>query len=65
MKRLPYQQMILGLDRLLLNSRITDWQSTAQHADAIDEYIEQCGWSWKDIIDYMIKETEAKNELAN
>jgi hypothetical protein len=65
MKRIPYQQMIQGLDQLLFNFRITNQHTTEQYAEVIDEYLQDCQWSWDDIIEYMSKEKEGPNELAN
>jgi hypothetical protein len=64
MKRIPYEQMIQGLDQLLFNFRITNEQKVEQYATEIDDYLRDCQWTWDDIIEHLIKEQEPR-ELAN
>jgi hypothetical protein len=56
MKRIPYDQMMIGLDQLLLSNQITNHEQTILYAEAIDNYLASTGWSWDLIINYMIEE---------
>ena len=56
MKRIPYNQMMIGLDQLLLSNQITNHQQAEVYAEAIDNYLAATGWSFDDIIQHMIEE---------
>lgn len=58
MKRIPYNQMIMGLDQLFMGGKISNQEEAERRADTIDAYIEGCGWDWDSILDYIGEEYE-------
>jgi hypothetical protein len=52
MKKIPFDQMIIGLDNLFFK----DHYDVVKDADLIDAYIEGCGWDWGSILEYLSKE---------
>jgi hypothetical protein len=55
--KLSYQQMVVGLDKLFFCANLNESQSeTIERANTIEAYIESCGYTWKDITDYMANE---------
>lgn len=60
MKRIAWDEMILGLDRLLLGAGIDSYQTAEQHAAVIDAYLEASGWSWDMILQEMLNEQAPK-----
>ena len=56
MKRLSYEQMVLGLDQLFFGGKLSNQDEAVERADTIDAYIEACGWSWDSILEHMSHE---------
>lgn len=56
MKRLPYNQMVVGLDKLFFGYISKDDDQDQERLDTIEAYLEACGWSWDDIIKEMLHE---------
>jgi hypothetical protein len=52
MKQLPYNQMVIGLDKLFFT--LSD--STQDQLETIEAYLEGCGWSWDLILEEMCRE---------
>jgi hypothetical protein len=55
-KKIPYNQMIAGLDRLLFGSVLTNQQEAEDRIETIEAYLEGTGYCWDDIINRMIDE---------
>ncbi len=53
MPRIPFNKMLIGLDRLYL---MTSNLSPEEHAKLIDVYLEGCGWSLDDVLSEMCNE---------
>jgi len=60
MIRIAFDDMMRGLDRLLLGARIDSYQTAEQHAQVIDAYLEASGWSWDMILQEMLNEQAPK-----
>jgi hypothetical protein len=48
--------MLLGLDQLLFNNKIISQKQAEMFADAIDNYLQSCGWSFELILQQMLDE---------
>jgi hypothetical protein len=56
-KKIPFSQMILGLDKLFFgNGPETDEQLLGR-AGTIEAYIEGCGYTWDEVLDGICAET--------
>jgi hypothetical protein len=55
--RLPYSQMVLGLDKLFFGDRLDNIEDAENRIETIDAYMEACGWSWDDMLNYNEAET--------
>jgi len=56
MKRIPWSQFVIGLDRLFFGGKITTMEQAETRADTIDAYLEACGWDWDSVLDEMCRE---------
>lgn len=57
MKKIPFNQMIIGLDDLFFRGKpLQCIQDGMERVDTIEAYLEGCGWSWDDIISRMADE---------
>ena len=56
MKRIPYSQLVIGLDRLFFGGKITNQEQAGERAETIEAYLEGCGWDWDSVIDEMCRE---------
>jgi hypothetical protein len=56
MKRIPYSQLVIGLDKLFFGDHIDTQEQAEQRADTIDAYLEACGWNWDSILEEMCRE---------
>jgi hypothetical protein len=56
MKRIPYSQLVIGLDRLFFGGKITDMNQAEERAETIEAYLEGCGWDWDSILEEMCRE---------
>lgn len=56
MKRIPWAQFVLGLDRLMLGGQIATQAEAEERYDTIEAYLEACGWTWDLIIEEMCRE---------
>lgn len=50
--RLPYHQLVLGLDKLFFGDTLNNMQQAEERIDTIDAYMESCGWTWDELINY-------------
>ena len=51
--KLPYEQMVIGLDKLFFQGDLSNLQQATDRIDTIDAYLEACGWTWDDILKQM------------
>ncbi len=56
MKRIPWSQLTLELDRLFFSGHIANMEEAEQRADTIEAYLEACGWDWDSVIEEMSRE---------
>lgn len=59
MKKISYEQMIMGLDQLFMGGKISNQEEAERRADTIDAYLEGCGWDWDSILEAMSSEPES------
>ena len=52
MKRLSYNQMVLGLDQLFFSDKLENMEQAEERADTIEAYLESCGWTWDELLNY-------------
>lgn len=52
MKRLSYEQMIIGLDQLFFEGKLSSQIEAEERVDTIEAYIEACGWNWDSILEH-------------
>lgn len=52
MKRVPYEQFVIGLDNLFFGTKIENMEQAEERADTIDAYMEACGWTWDDLLNH-------------
>lgn len=55
-KRIPYQQLVLELDKLFFGGQITNRNQAEERAETIDAYLEACGWTWDLVLEEMCRE---------
>jgi hypothetical protein len=63
--RIPYNQMVIGLDRLMFHLPIENQQQAEDRAATIDAYLEACGYSWDDLIGGVLEETNSVPARTN
>lgn len=51
-KRIPYEQFVVGLDNLFFGRKLENLEQATEQADTIDAYMEACGWTWDDLLNY-------------
>lgn len=56
MKRLDWNQMIIGLDKLMLHGDIHNQQDAERQAALIETYLAGLGWTWDDVLKGMSDE---------
>jgi len=56
MKRIPFCQLIIELDRLFFGGQITNMEQAEERYETIEAFLEGCGWDWDSIIDEMCHE---------
>jgi hypothetical protein len=56
MKRIPYSQLVIELDKLFFGGQITNMEQAEERRETIEAYLEGCGWDWDSIIDEMCRE---------
>jgi len=66
-KRIPYQQLVLELDKLFFGGSITNRDQAEERADTIEEYLEACGWDWDSVLEEMCREetSQLQTKLDN
>lgn len=64
-RRLPYDQMIIELDKLFFGGTIENMEQAEDRADTIEAYLESCGWSWDAIVEHMANETSTLRDSYN
>jgi hypothetical protein len=55
-KRISYQELVIGLDKLFFGGQISNQEQAEERADTIDAYLEACGWTWDLILQEMCRE---------
>lgn len=48
-KRIPYDQLVIGLDKLFFARKLENMEQAEEQADIIEAYMEACGWTWDDL----------------
>jgi hypothetical protein len=61
MRRVPFSQMVIGLDKMFFGTQLGGMHATSLQADAIDQYLVNCGWDWDSVIEYMCNEQDLNN----
>jgi hypothetical protein len=57
MKKIPFDQMIIGLDDLFFRGKpLQTIQDGIERVDTIEAYLEATGYTWDDILDHMLAE---------
>lgn len=51
-KRIPYEQFVIGLDNLFFGRKLENMEQATEQADTIEAYMEACGWTWDDLLNY-------------
>jgi len=64
MKRIPYQKLVIGLDKLIFGGQITSQEEAEERVETIDAYLEACGWDWDSILEEMYRE-ETDSPIKN
>ncbi len=57
--KIPYSQMIMGLDALFFGGELKNDQDALERADTIDAYLEGCGYTWDDVLEGMCHEEDS------
>ncbi len=67
MKRIPWSQLTLELDRLFFGGHITNMDEAQERAETIEAYLEACGWNWDAYIEELCREetSELQTKLDN
>ena len=67
MKRVPYSQMSMGLEKLFFEGDLSTDELAMERADTIDAYIEACGWNWNQVLEEMGREenSEIPSQVCN
>jgi hypothetical protein len=67
MKRIPWSQLTLELDRLFFGGHIANMTEAEQRADTIEAYLEACGWTWDLVLEEMSREetSDIQTEPSN
>jgi type I site-specific restriction endonuclease len=66
MKRIPYSQLVIGLDQLFFGGKIENMEQAEERADTIDAYLEANGWDWDSVLEEMSRETpQLQSKLRN
>lgn len=58
MVRVPYSQLVIGLDQLFMGGKIENMDQAVERADTIEAYLEACGWNWDTVLEEMSRETQ-------
>lgn len=58
MKKIPYQQLVIGLDKLFFGGKIENRGQAEERADTIEAYLEGCGWDWDSVLEEMCHEND-------
>lgn len=51
-KKIPYEQLVIGLDKLFFGRKLENMEQATEQADTIEAYMEACGWTWDDLLNY-------------
>lgn len=55
-KRIPYSQLVIGLDQLFFGGKIENQDQAQDRAETIEAYLEACGWNWDMVLEEMCRE---------
>lgn len=57
MKKIPFDQFIIGLDNLFFSGKpLQSIQDGIERVDTIEAYLDACGYTWDDVLDHMLAE---------
>jgi len=56
MKRIPWSQLTLELDKLFLGGHIANQEQAEERAETIEAYLEACGWTWDLVLEEICNE---------
>lgn len=56
MKKIPWSQLTLELDRLFFGGHIANQEQAEERAETIEAYLEACGWTWDLVLEEMCRE---------
>lgn len=59
MKKVPYDQLTIVLDKLIFGGDINSDEEAVDRLETIEAYIEACGWSWNDILEMIANESSS------
>jgi hypothetical protein len=67
MKRIPWSQLTLELDRLFLGGHIANMEQAEERSETIEAYLEACGWNWDLVLEEMCREetTDVQTKSSN
>lgn len=54
--KLPYEQMVIGLDKLFFQGNLSSLQQATDRIETIDAYLEACGWTWDMVLEQLANE---------
>lgn len=55
-KKIPYEQLVIGLDKLFFGRKLENQDQAEEQADTIDAYLEACGWNWDLVLEEICRE---------
>lgn len=56
MKRIPWSQLIIELDRLFLGGHIATQEEAEERYETIEAFLEAVGWTWDMVLEEMCRE---------
>lgn len=56
MKRISYEQMIIGLDNLFFSNPVQSVKQATERIETIEAYLDSCGYTWDDILNHILAE---------
>jgi hypothetical protein len=54
--KLPYDQLVLELDKLFFGGKIDNQEQAIERADTIEGLLEATGWNWDQVLEEMCKD---------
>lgn len=67
MKKVPYHQMTIELDKLMFGASLPDVENIKDRAEVIEAYLASCGWAWDEVLEEICNESKPKiqSEIYN